>query len=281
MYRFSSLVIVFSLFFSQLVSANSYVVLETTQGNITIELYESEMPVTVKNFLSYVDSGFYSGTIFHQVIQDSMILGGGYNPDLSKKERQAPIQNESKETQINVRGTVGMTRLSSPHTATSEFYINISNNPQMDYKEWNIGYAVFGKVTDESMGTIDSINYVQTGSDGLYKNVPVQAIEIIKAYRTDTPVSAGNTYTRPESPSMSASPTPATQSIPAPAMDIPPESPSTGAYPADESISPEAPNTGVSAEPVDESIPAEAPSTGISPSAEEEYIAPEAPSTGI
>ncbi len=185
MFRFLSIAVTFSLFISQLACANPQVILETTQGNITIELYESEMPITVKNFLSYVESGFYNGTIFHRVVQDSLIQGGGYNPDLSKKERKEPIQNESKETLKNLRGTVGMARLSSPHTATSEFYINIANNPKMDYKEWNIGYAVFGRVTDESMGTIDSMNYVQTGGEGIYKNVPVQAIEIIKAYRTN------------------------------------------------------------------------------------------------
>jgi peptidyl-prolyl cis-trans isomerase A (cyclophilin A) len=210
MFRFSSIAIIFSLFISHWVSANPQVVLETTQGNITIELYESEMPITVKNFLSYVDSGFYNGTIFHQVVLDSLIQGGGYNPDLSKKERQAPIQNESKETLKNVRGTVAMARLSSPHTATSEFYINIANNPQFDYKEWNIGYAVFGRVTDESMGTIDSINYVQTGGEGIYKNVPVQAVEIIKAYRTND--SATTTFIAPE----------------APATGTPSEAPSTG-----------------------------------------------------
>lgn len=184
MLKTSSLLIGF-LLLSQLASANPQVMLETTQGNIKIELYEKEMPITVKNFLSYVESGFYNGTIFHRVIPESLIQGGGYNTDLSKKERQAPIQNEARKDLKNVRGAVAMARLSSPHTATSEFFINIANNKQFDYEEWNIGYAVFGKVTDDTMGTIDSITYVQTGTEGMYKNVPVQAIEIIKASRIE------------------------------------------------------------------------------------------------
>lgn len=179
-------------------SANPQVILETTSGNLTIELFEKEMPITVKNFLSYVDSGFYNGTIFHRIIPEVLAQGGGYNKDLSKKDRQAPIINESKDYINNVRGTIAMARLSSPNTATSEFFINIANNRQFDYQEYNIGYAVFGRVTDATMSTIDNMNYVQTGGEGIYKYVPVGTIEIIKAYRTDN--SQGSTAPLPPTP---------------------------------------------------------------------------------
>jgi cyclophilin family peptidyl-prolyl cis-trans isomerase len=202
MLKLSSLLFIGFAFFSQLVSANTQVMLETTQGNLVIDLYDDEMPITVKNFLYYVDSGFYDRTIFHRVIQNTLAQAGGYTADMAKKERKEPIQNESKETLKNLRGTIAMARLSSPHTATSEFFINIGNNKQFDYQEWNIGYAVFGKITDETMGTVDSINYVQLGTEGRYKDMPVSPIEIIRAYRIGS--------------------TPASQ------PDLPPEAPSTG-----------------------------------------------------
>lgn len=181
----------FGILFGQIAFAYPQVLLETSHGNLVVELYDTDMPVTVKNFLSYVESGFYNGTIFHRVIQDSLIQGGGYNRDLSKKERQAPIQNESKENLKHLRGTIAMARLSSPHTATSEFFINLNTNTQFDYKDYNIGYAVFGRVTDETMSTLDSINYVAVGTEGMYKYVPNQAVEIIKATRIADSASSG------------------------------------------------------------------------------------------
>jgi cyclophilin family peptidyl-prolyl cis-trans isomerase len=183
MLKFRTGAVLASLLFPVLAFANPQVVLETSSGNITIELYEKEMPKTVKNFLAYVDSGYYNGTVFHRIIPELLIQGGGYTKELAKKDRQPPIENESKDYIKNIRGTVAMARLSSPHTATSEFFINIANNAQFDYQDFNIGYAVFGKITDETMGTIDTMSYVQTGTDGMFKNVPTQPREIIKAYR--------------------------------------------------------------------------------------------------
>ena len=192
-------ILLLSLLWSQALLAHPQVRLETSMGNIDIELYEEDMPETVKNFLSYVDSGFYDGTIFNQVIQDTLIMGGGYNRDLSKKERKDPIKNESKKGLLNERGTVAMLHLSSPNTATSEFFINLIHNSQFDYKTFNIGYAVFGKVTNETMGTLDSINYVPVGSEGMFKYMPNTAVEIIKAYRIQDSYSTGSVLPPEES----------------------------------------------------------------------------------
>lgn len=182
MLRFS-LAIVF-LLASHLALANPFVVLETTKGNITIELFEKEAPATVKNFLAYVDEGFYNGTIFHRVIKDFMIQGGGFTKDLAQKETKAPIQNEARELLKNLKGTISMARQSAPHTASSQFFINVVDNPSLDFRKHNMGYAVFGKIADDdSLRVAEVISYVETGSSGMHKDVPVEAVEIIKAYR--------------------------------------------------------------------------------------------------
>lgn len=177
------LLALFTLLFAQGILANPVVVLETTKGNITIELFEKEAPATVQNFLAYVDEGFYNGTIFHRVIPDFVVQGGGFNKNLSKKETKAPIQNEAKAALKNLRGTISMARLSAPHSATSQFFINLRDNPALDYKPHNMGYTVFGKIDDTNMMPVDQISYVETGTTGMHQNVPVEPIEIIRAYR--------------------------------------------------------------------------------------------------
>ena len=188
----------FTLLFAQGVLANPVVVLETSKGNITIELFEKEAPATVQNFLAYVDEGFYNGTIFHRVIPDFVVQGGGFNKNLSQKETKAPVQNEAKAALKNLRGTIAMARLSAPHSATSQFFINLRDNPALDYREHNMGYTVFGKIDDTGMMPVDQISYVETGTTGMHQNVPVEPIEIIRAYRLkaeESSAPASNTAT--------------------------------------------------------------------------------------
>jgi peptidyl-prolyl cis-trans isomerase A (cyclophilin A) len=162
---------------------NPQVLIETTAGNITVELFINEAPETVKNFLSYVDSGFYEGTIFHRVIQNFMIQGGGFTKELSKKQTEKPIKNEASEAVKNIRGSIAMARTSAPNSATSQFFINVKDNENLDWRSWNVGYAVFGQVSPNSMGIVDNISFSQTGTIGIYRDVPVDAIEILKISR--------------------------------------------------------------------------------------------------
>lgn len=159
------------------------VTLETTKGKIVIQLYPQEAPVTVNNFLEYVKSGHYDGTIFHRVIQGFMIQGGGFTPDMSQKSVNDPIKNEADNGLKNERGTIAMARTQNPHSATAQFFINTIDNHFLDYKSkdssgW--GYAVFGKVVD-GMDVVDSISKVKTGTKGPYSDVPVEAVVILKA----------------------------------------------------------------------------------------------------
>ncbi len=154
--------------------------LETTKGDIVIEVNETAAPVTSANFLKYVQEGFYDGTIFHRVIPGFMIQGGGFSPDMTQKPTRAPIVNEAKNGLKNDRGTIAMARLTEPNSATAQFFINHINNGFLNYSgPRNPGYAVFGKVT-EGMDVIDEIAKVQTSSKGPYENVPVEAV-IIKS----------------------------------------------------------------------------------------------------
>jgi cyclophilin family peptidyl-prolyl cis-trans isomerase len=137
------------------------VVIETSMGDITIELTPDRTPVTVENFLQYVDDGHYDGTIFHRVIRDFMIQGGGYTPDLREKKTREPIRNESREGLDNTRGTIAMARLNDPHSATAQFYINHADNPNLNHGGPFGGYAVFGRVT-EGMDVVDRIANVRT-----------------------------------------------------------------------------------------------------------------------
>jgi cyclophilin family peptidyl-prolyl cis-trans isomerase len=154
--------------------------LETTKGDIVIELDEKAAPVTSANFLKYVQEGFFDGTIFHRVIPGFMIQGGGFTPDMTQKPTLAPIINEAGNGLKNDRGTIAMARLPNPNSATAQFFINLVNNGPLNYSgPRNPGYAVFGKVTD-GMDVVDEIAKVETSSKGPYENVPVEPV-IIKS----------------------------------------------------------------------------------------------------
>ncbi len=162
---------------------NPSVVLDTTYGKITIELDKAKAPATVENFISYVTSGHFDGTIFHRVIPNFMIQGGGFTADMDQKSTGAPIQNEADNGLKNLRGTIAMARTMDPNSATAQFFINLKDNDFLDHTAKNPqgwGYAVFGKVTD-GMGVVDTIAQAQTGSHGPHRDVPVKAIVITKA----------------------------------------------------------------------------------------------------
>lgn len=160
--------------------ANPRVALDTTKGKIVIELYPDKAPTTVQNFLQYVQAHHYDGVIFHRVIPDFMIQGGGFTSDMKQKPTKAPIKNESDNGLRNERGTISMARLSEPHTASSQFFINLRDNRSLDHSGKGWGYAVFGQVV-EGMDVVDSIAGVRTTTKGPYGDVPVEPIVIKKA----------------------------------------------------------------------------------------------------
>jgi peptidyl-prolyl cis-trans isomerase B (cyclophilin B) len=165
---------------------NPKVVLDTTKGQIVIELYPDKAPETVKNFLAYVDAGFYNGTIFHRVIPNFMIQGGGFTPDMEQKPTRAPIKIESDNGLKNQRGTIAMARTQDPNSATAQFFINSADNTFLNFtaktpKGW--GYAVFGKVV-QGMEVIDEISKAKTGAKGMHRDVPVETLVITTAKRT-------------------------------------------------------------------------------------------------
>ena len=156
------------------------VLMTTTVGPITLELDADNAPKTVENFLSYVSSGFYDGTIFHRVIDNFMIQGGGFDADMSQKETEAPIENEANNGLTNLRGTIAMARTQDPHSATAQFFINVNDNDFLNHTGENMqgwGYAVFGKVTDGEE-VIEKIRCVQTGGQAGHQDVPVEPIII-------------------------------------------------------------------------------------------------------
>lgn len=160
---------------------NNVVKLQTSMGNIVIELNEQAAPVTVKNFLGYVQSGFYDGTIFHRVIPGFMIQGGGFTPKMVRKKTLDPIINEAKNGLGNKRGTLAMARTNNPNSATSQFFINHRDNDFLNYMDDNQpGYAVFGKVI-EGMDVVDAIASVKTTTRDKMENVPVEPVEIVSA----------------------------------------------------------------------------------------------------
>ena len=157
--------------------------LETTLGDIVLELDEDKAPITVKNFIQYVRDGFYSDTIFHRVIDGFMIQGGGFDAEMHQKTTGPPIKNEADNGLSNQRGTIAMARTPDPHSAGSQFFINLKDNPFLDHKEKSAqgwGYCVFGKVV-EGMDVVDKIKKVQTGRAGHHDDVPLEPVSIIKA----------------------------------------------------------------------------------------------------
>jgi peptidyl-prolyl cis-trans isomerase A (cyclophilin A) len=158
------------------------VVLETSKGEVEIELDAEKAPVTVENFLAYVDSGFYDGTIFHRVIPDFMIQGGGFDAGMSQKPTRAPIANEADNGLRNVRGTLAMARTQAKDSATAQFFVNLKDNAFLDHGTRDFGYAVFGRVT-RGMDVVDAIAAVPTGTRGGHQNVPTDPVTIQKARR--------------------------------------------------------------------------------------------------
>jgi len=154
---------------------NPVVVIETSMGNVKVELFEDKAPITVKNFLGYVDDKFFDGTVFHRVISDFMIQGGGFEPGMKQKKTKEPIKNEAGLS--NDRGTLAMARTSDPDSATAQFFINVKDNSQLDKNNNSAGYAVFGKVID-GMDVVDKIKLVKTGSKAGHQNVPVEDVVI-------------------------------------------------------------------------------------------------------
>ena len=175
------LMLTFSLF-TFAVSAET-VIMETNMGEIEIELNETKAPITVKNFLSYVDDKFYDGLIFHRVINNFMIQGGGYDENMKEKKTKAPIKNEAKNGLTNDVGTIAMARTADPDSASSQFFINVNDNSSLNYPSPDgHGYAVFGKVT-KGMHVVNRIKTVKTGNLSGHANVPMDAVIIKKAYR--------------------------------------------------------------------------------------------------
>ncbi len=163
------------------------VVIETSLGDITVELDQDKAPKSVENFLGYVNDGFYDGTIFHRVIPTFMIQGGGFTPGMEKKPTRAPIQNEADNGLKNRRGTLAMARTGEIHSATGQFFINVKDNSFLDYKgdsAQDYGYAVFARVT-EGMDVVDKIKDVKTGSMGPFQDVPTETV-LIKTIRLQT-----------------------------------------------------------------------------------------------
>lgn len=161
------------------------VLLHTSLGDIRLELFPEKAPVTVENFLRYVEEGHYNGTIFHRVIDGFMIQGGGFTRDLVQKPTRPPIPNEATNGLKNRRGTIAMARTSEIDSATSQFFINVVDNAFLDHTDASprgFGYCVFGQVT-EGMDVVDQIKSVATHQVGPYSDVPVEVIEIIEAKR--------------------------------------------------------------------------------------------------
>jgi cyclophilin family peptidyl-prolyl cis-trans isomerase len=162
-------------------AANPKVSIQTNKGIIVLELYPDQAPKSVENFLAYVDGGFYNGTVFHRVIKDFMIQGGGFTADMKQKATRAPVANEADNGLKNTRGTLAMARTSDPNSATAQFFINLKDNSFLDHtaktpRGW--GYAVLGRVT-EGMAVVDAIGNAPTGA----KDVPQETVIIEKATR--------------------------------------------------------------------------------------------------
>jgi cyclophilin family peptidyl-prolyl cis-trans isomerase len=166
---------------STLAADNPTAVIHTNKGEIHLELFADQAPVSVENFMAYARDGYYDGTIFHRVISHFMIQGGGFTPDMEKKPTGEPIANEAINGLSNKRGTIAMARTSDPHSATAQFFINVQDNMNLDHSgqanpsTW--GYAVFGRVA-QGMEVVDDIRFVKTAKAGPYSDVPVEPVLI-------------------------------------------------------------------------------------------------------
>lgn len=159
------------------------VALRTSAGDIVLELDRTKAPLSVDNFVGYVKAGHYDGTIFHRVIKDFMIQGGGFTADMAQKSTEGMIKNEANNGLKNVRGSIAMARTSEPHSASAQFFINTVDNDFLNFSNESTqgwGYAVFGKVS-AGMDVVDKIRAVRTGGGGMHKDVPVEPVTINKA----------------------------------------------------------------------------------------------------
>jgi len=156
----------------------------TNLGDIDIELFADDAPISTQNFLSYVDEGFFDSTVFHRVIPGFVVQGGGMTADMQQKRTRAPIRNEADNGIRNSRGTLSMARTNDINSATSQFFINLADNAFLDHKPGNFGYAVFGRVV-AGMDVVDRIAAVKTGRRGMHEDVPVDPVVVTEAKRME------------------------------------------------------------------------------------------------
>ncbi|CDG86593.1 peptidylprolyl isomerase A [Xenorhabdus bovienii] len=161
-------------------AAETHVKLVTSAGEIELALDSNKAPITTKNFIEYVNEGFYNNTIFHRIIPGFMVQGGGFTKDMKQKVAKAPIKNEADNGLRNLRGTIAMARTADKDSATSQFFINVADNAFLDHGQRDFGYAVFGKVV-KGMDVVDKMSQVKTENVGPYQNVPVKPIVILSA----------------------------------------------------------------------------------------------------
>ena len=164
----------------------SLIQFETSHGAFTVELFAKEAPITVENFLRYVDEGHFDGTLFHRIVPGFVIQGGGMDAQFRAKRTHAPIRNEAKNGLKNTRGTLSMARTSDVDSATSQFFVNLSDNAFLDHSARDFGYAVFGRVTD-GMEVIDKIAQAKTGRRQGYQDAPLEDVLILSARRAEQP----------------------------------------------------------------------------------------------
>ena len=155
---------------------------ETTHGGFTVELFDKDAPLTVANFRQYVEDGFFDGTIFHRIVPGFVIQGGGLTADFSQKATRPPVRNEAGNGLLNERGTLSMARTDSPHSATSQFFVNLKDNDFLDHRPGHHGYAVFGRVVD-GLEIVDKIAAVPTGRRKGYTDAPMEDVVINSARR--------------------------------------------------------------------------------------------------
>jgi peptidyl-prolyl cis-trans isomerase A (cyclophilin A)/peptidyl-prolyl cis-trans isomerase B (cyclophilin B) len=151
----------------------------TNHGDIVVELFEEAAPISSENFKQYVTDGFYAETVFHRIIPNFMIQGGGMTADMNKKETRPPIKNEAANDQQNLRGTLAMARTGEVDSATAQFFVNLRDNAFLDHSDRDFGYAVFGRVTD-GLDVVDAIAGVNTGTVAGHQDVPLEAVTIIE-----------------------------------------------------------------------------------------------------
>jgi peptidyl-prolyl cis-trans isomerase A (cyclophilin A) len=157
---------------------------QTTHGDFTVELFDKDAPISVENFLRYVDDGHFDGTIFHRIVPGFVIQGGGLTPDFSAKKTRAPIVNEATNGLKNERGTLSMARTNDVNSATSQFFVNLSDNAFLDHSKAQYGYAVFGRVT-AGLDVVDKIARVRTGTRKQYQDAPLEDALIVSVRRVD------------------------------------------------------------------------------------------------